>query len=254
MNAREKHTTTAPDPKIGAMGLRPRSSMRLSSAPNDTPEWMHNRAALWNAVEAIEKRRDAQLSREIQLSLPHELNDVQRRELVHGFVQSAFVSKGMIADVGIHRPDAHGDNRNHHAHIMLTMRELTAEGFNSKKARHWNDKKHVPAWREQWAKAQNKMLEQHGHVERVTHLSLKDQGIHQIAQIHLGTAANQLMKRGADHPRVERHKAVQQRNVRLKQRQRTSTTAQCTIGDCAQRTVATISGSRPRNRGTEQSD
>ena len=42
-------------------------------APANTPEWMHDRAKLWNAVEAIETRKNSQLSREIQLSLPHEL-------------------------------------------------------------------------------------------------------------------------------------------------------------------------------------
>lgn len=199
-------------------GLAPSVVDATILCPDNTPEWMRDRAALWNACEAIEIRRDAQLSREIQVSLPHELNDDQRRELLHDFVQSAFVSKGMIADVGIHRPDAHGDNRNHHAHIMLTMRELTAEGFNDHKARHWNNKKFIEQWREQWAKAQNKMLERHGRDERVTHLSLKAQGIERVAQIHLGTAANQLMKRGADHPRVERLKAVQQRNAHLQRR------------------------------------
>src|ERR1700675_62396 len=42
-------------------------------APADAPDWMRDRAQLWNAVEKAEKRKDAQLSREILLSLPHEL-------------------------------------------------------------------------------------------------------------------------------------------------------------------------------------
>ena len=97
--------------------------------PENTPAWMSDRQALWNAVEKAERRKDAQLAREIQLSLPHELNADQRRELVRDFVQREYVDKGMIADIAIHKPHAKGDQRNHHAHVMLTMRTLTKSGF-----------------------------------------------------------------------------------------------------------------------------
>ena len=93
--------------------------------PEGTPEWMADRSQLWNAVEVVETRKNSQLAREIQLSLPHELTDDQRTELVRDFVQGQFVNQGMIADVAIHAPDRDGDQRNHHAHVMLTMRELT---------------------------------------------------------------------------------------------------------------------------------
>ena len=71
-------------------------------APENTPDWMRDRGQLWNAVEQVEKRRDAQLAREIQLSLPHELTPDQRRDLLVGFVQEQFVDRGMIADVALH--------------------------------------------------------------------------------------------------------------------------------------------------------
>ena len=63
---------------------------------------MKDRAKLWNAVEAVERRKDAQLAREIQLSLPHELDDHKRRELLVGFVKTHFIDQGMIADIAIH--------------------------------------------------------------------------------------------------------------------------------------------------------
>ena len=110
---------------------------------------------MWNAVEAIEKRKDAQLAREVQLALPHELPPRDRLELVRGFVQEEFVSKGMIADIALHAPGKEGDTRNHHAHIMLTMREVTEEGF-GKKNRDWNNKGLLEHWRERWAEHQNK--------------------------------------------------------------------------------------------------
>lgn len=192
-------------------------------APDNAPEWMRDRPALWNAVERCEKRRDAQLSREVQLSLPHELNDVQRRELVEQFTRDAFVSRGMIADVAIHRPQADkGENpRNHHAHIMLTMRELTGDGFDAKKQRDWNARPLLESWREDWAKAQNAALEAHNHKDRVSAKSLKDQGVKRRPQIHLGAKVSQMKKRGADHPRIDRYQHIEKRNAQLAQAQDT---------------------------------
>lgn len=164
-------------------------------APENAPAWMLDRSRLWNAVEAAEKRRDAQLSREVQLSLPHELTEAQRIELVRGFVNSQFVARGMIADIAIHRPDHQSDDRNHHAHIMLTMRELTGEGFGNK-AREWNDKELLQTWREEWAHEQNRTLERYNHPSRVDHRSFADRGIDREPQQHMGPRAHGIEQRG----------------------------------------------------------
>lgn len=165
-------------------------------APADaTPDWMYDRAQLWNAVEAIERRKDAQLSREIQLSLPYELTDEQRYDLLRGFVQEQFVDRGMIADVAIHAPSDQGDQRNHHAHVMLTMRELTGEAF-GKKSRDWNDPELLSQWREQWSDHQNRALERHGHNARVDHRSFEAQGIDREPQQHLGPVASDMERNG----------------------------------------------------------
>ena len=168
--------------------------------PAQTPDWMRNRRQLWNAVEAVETRKNAQLAREIQLSLPHELTHDQRRDLVCGFVQEQFVTRGMIADIAIHLPDTRSDDRNHHAHIMLTMRELTAEGFHAKKAtptaRGWNSEDLLQTWRKAWADHQNRTLERHGHAARVDHRSYAAQGIEREATHHRGFVANDMERRG----------------------------------------------------------
>lgn len=106
-------------------------------APDNAPDWMRDRDQLWNAVEAVEKRRDAQLAREIEVALPRELDRGARLELLRGFVQREFVDRGMIADVAIHEGKARDGQSQPHAHVMLTMRELTGEGF-GKKDRSWN--------------------------------------------------------------------------------------------------------------------
>ena len=179
--------------------------------PKGTPEWMHDRAQLWNAIEAIERRKDAQLSREIQLSLPHELSPEQRLELVRDFVQEQFVNHGMIADVAIHVPSREGDDRNHHAHVMLSMRELTGNGF-GKKNRDWNSPDTLANWREQWAHHQNRELERHGHEARVDHRSYEAQGIDREPTQHLGPVANDMELQGKDSRIGNENREIEKRN------------------------------------------
>ena len=97
-------------------------------APAHAPDWARDRSALWNAVEQIERRKDAQVSREVRVALPSELSVEQNRDLVRGFVQEQFVARGMVADIALHAPGREGDQRNHHAHILLTTREIGPEG------------------------------------------------------------------------------------------------------------------------------
>lgn len=133
-------------------------SVAIRPGTEGAPAALGDRSSSWNAVEAAEKRRDAQVTREVQLSLPHELDTDQRRALVREFVQVAFVDKGMIADVAIHTPGREGDERNLHAHVMLTTRRVDGEGFGPK-AREWNSRETLAEWREQWAEVQNRHLD-----------------------------------------------------------------------------------------------
>jgi len=143
-------------------------------APDGTPEALRDRATLWNAVEAVERRKDAQLAREVTVALPHELTDAQRTSLVRSFVQSAFVDRGMIADVALHAPGREGDERNHHAHIMLTTRSIGADGFEGKD-RSWNSKELLEEWRESWADHANAYLREIEVGREIDHRSLEAQ-------------------------------------------------------------------------------
>ena len=186
--------------------------------PEATPEWMADRTQLWNAVEAVETRKNSQLAREIQLSLPHELTHDQRRELVRDFVQEQFVDRGMIADINIHLPDKQGDERNHHAHIMLTMRELTADGFHSKKAtptaRSWNDDDLLKTWRAEWAHHQNRALERHGHDARVDHRSYEERGIDREPTQHRGAMADDMERKGKPSRIGDENREIEERNAK----------------------------------------
>lgn len=209
-------------------------------APGTAPDWMRDRDQLWNAVEAVEKRRDAQLAREIEVALPRELDRGERLDLLRGFVQRAFVDRGMIADIAVHEGKARDGHGQPHAHIMLTMRELTGDGF-GKKDRSWNAPDLLLGWREAWARDANGALERVGRTERIDHRSLEmqraeveqqaerarrggqdDQAVvHERAVIALGRepepkigpAANALEKRGIQTERGDAFRAAQARNV-----------------------------------------
>lgn len=187
-------------------------------APEGAPAWACDRAKLWNTVEQAERRRDAQLSRQLILALPHELTDAQRQELVRDFVQREFVSRGMVADLAIHAPDREGDARNHHAHVMLTMRRIEGNGFGNKE-RGWNDDGVLRGWRYQWAKFQNRALERAGQQARVDHRSYADQGIDREPTQHLGKAGYRKARRGENTRIGEENRQIQARNAERAQRE-----------------------------------
>jgi ATP-dependent exoDNAse (exonuclease V) alpha subunit len=143
-------------------------------APDGAASWVFDRSALWNAVEVAEKRKDAQLAREVEVALPRELGLSEQVDLLRGFVQEHFVSRGMVADIAVHEVKARDGERQPHAHVMLTTRQLAPEGFGGK-AREWNDRALLEGWREGWAIHVNQTLERSGHEQRVDHRSLAAQ-------------------------------------------------------------------------------
>lgn len=187
-------------------------------APEGAPAWARDRAKLWNAVEQAERRRDAQLSRQLILALPHELTDAQRKELIRAFVQREFVSRGMVADIAIHAPDRESDARNHHAHVMLTLRRIEGERFGNKE-RGWNDEGALRGWRYQWAHFQNRALERVGHKARVDHRSYEDQGIDREPTRHLGKWAHRMERAGKLSRIGEENRHIQARNAERAKRE-----------------------------------
>ena len=152
-------------------------------APDHAPDWVRDRSELWNRVEEAATRKNSQVAREVRVALPAELTHAQRLELVREFVRSQFVDRGMVADIALHAPGRIGDERNHHAHILLTTREVDAEGSVSDggsvprggfttKNRDWNKVEVLEGWREAWARDSNAALERAGIEDRVDHRTL----------------------------------------------------------------------------------
>jgi MobA/MobL family len=195
-------------------------------APAGAPEWVRDRGLLWNRAEAAEKRKDSQLAREIEIALPYELTDQQRQWLITDFVRENFTrTKGMVADVNIHAPHSHGDDRNYHAHILLTTRRLDGEGFARDKAIEWNSRELYAHVREDLAIKGADMLKRAGfEVEaqrwRWGHLTQEQQYAKAIERGDLECAERKAKAptrhRGPEIDGIERrgaHSEVQQRRA-----------------------------------------
>ena len=209
--------------------------------PDHAPAAFADRAVLWNAVEKLEKAKNAQLAREIEIALPHELTREQGISLVREYVKEQFVNAGMCADIAIHDKQ----DGNPHAHVMLTIRPIEKDGtwgtkqkkeyildkggnkiYDAKKrsykcksipATDWNKQSKAEEWRGAWAEICNRTFEQNGHAERIDHRSYERQGIDQIPTVHLGVAAFQMEKRGIRTERGNLNREIEVTNRRLRQ-------------------------------------
>lgn len=209
--------------------------------PENAPAEYSDRAVLWNAVEKIEKAKNSQLAREIEIALPVELTQEQNINLVREYVNQHFVEAGMCADICLH--DTGGGNP--HAHIMLTMRPFEQDGewgtkqkkeyvldpqgnkiYDPKKRQYkcksisatdWNEQTKAEEWRGAWAEICNKYLEQGNHAERIDHRSYERQGIDKIPTIHLGASASAMEKRGIATDRGNINREIKVSNIELRQ-------------------------------------
>ena len=175
--------------------------------PEGAPEWMRDREQLWNAAEAAEHRRDAQVSREVEFALPEELSQAEAIGLAREFVEREFVARGMAADLNVHWEEG-----NPHAHVMLGMREVGPDGF-GRKAREWNQVGMLREWREHWADLANQHLMRAGFDIHIDHRSFKDQGIELEPTSHLGKAVDEMRGRGEFAERARRLEEVRERNA-----------------------------------------
>ncbi len=216
--------------------------------PENAPSDYADREHLWNSVQQIEKAKNAQLAREIEVGLPRELNREQQIELTREYVKTNFVDKGMCADFAIHDT---GDG-NPHAHIMLTTRGIKENGqwdVKEKKdyardengeripvidpktgeqklgrrnekmwqrvtvqANDWNSHDNAELWRANWAKSCNQYLSPENQID---HRSYARQGIEQEPTIHEGYQARQMEARGEVSDRCEHNRQVRERNKLL---------------------------------------
>lgn len=208
--------------------------------PQNAPQEFSDRGTLWNSVEKIEKSKNSQLAREIEIALPKELNREKQIELVREYVKENFVKVGMCADIALHDKN----DGNPHAHILLTMRPLNEDktwGAKSKKEYildengekvklkngnyktrkintvDWNEQDKAEEWRKIWADITNKYLEENSIQEKVDHRSYQRQGIEEIPTIHLGVSASQMEKKGIATDRGNINREIRKQNRLLQE-------------------------------------
>jgi ATP-dependent exoDNAse (exonuclease V) alpha subunit len=196
----------------------------LLPAGEGAATWALDRERLWNTAEQAEHRKDARVAREYEVALPHELTAPQRMKLTRAFARDIADRYRCVVDVAIHAPHRKGDERNHHAHLLVTTRELAATGLAGKTTIELKDtdrsklglppaRVEVIEIRERWSALINEHLAQRGVQERVDHRSLEAQGIDRTPQSHLGPVVNDLRRQGKPSEVLDRILAEQQREA-----------------------------------------
>ena len=204
-----------------------------------------DRSKVWNLAEKSENRKDARTAREWVIALPDELDEEQRKELAREFAQSLVDRYGVVADLAIHAPSKGGDDKNHHAHILLTTRkaeldtenklvltqksEIELSNTKRKSLGMGTSQEEIKQIRATWANLANHALEYAGYRERIDHRSYADQGNQLQATIHEGSKVTQMRRKGIDTEISRFNDTIKQQNsqqLQYKQQQKEKTLEQ----------------------------
>jgi Ti-type conjugative transfer relaxase TraA len=184
--------------------------------PKDAAAEFASSAVLWNSAEAAEKRKDAQVAREIVLALPAnpELSNEDRIELARSFAAQHFAAKGLAVQLDAHAPhegDSGSERANWHAHLLITTRRVEGARFAAKKARDLDpDVRRAGGraivtegelWGELWRDHQNRYFVEHG-------LGIQVDPVATHAEEHIGPV--RMRKAGAEI--VKRTEMIRQAN------------------------------------------
>ena len=192
--------------------------------PEHAPRRFSDRYTLWNEVEQVEKRFDAQLAYSFDVALQNEFSLEENIELAREFVQKYFVSDGMICDLAVHQPDREGGGiPNPHFHVLVPIRPLNDDGtwgakqhrvyhldedgnrikkengqweFDAVPTTNWGRPETLDMWREAWADMVNVKFEEKSLDCRIDHRSYVDQGLDLIPTVHEGPQIRKMEKKG----------------------------------------------------------
>jgi ATP-dependent exoDNAse (exonuclease V) alpha subunit len=186
--------------------------------------WARNRQKLWNTAEHAEKRYNARVAREYQISLPAELNAGQRIALARAFSSHLAERYKVAVDLAVHEPRPGGDPRNFHAHLLTTTREVTPAGLGAKagldlqalerRRRELPDhRQEYLNLRERWATLVNEALREANIAARVDHRSLAAQGIDRESLPRIPLMQLKMEQRGVRSELAERLRAEYRERV-----------------------------------------
>jgi len=172
-----------------------------------------SRSEVWNTAEMTETRKNSRVAREFIVALPSELNSDQRKSIAQEFSQYLVDKYSVVADLAIHAPNKDGDDRNHHAHIMITTRkaeiidgqlallekaDLELSNAQRKDRGLCITQDEIKEIRESWANVVNQSLELAGRSERIDHRSYEAQELDLQPTIHEGPKVTQLRRKGIE--------------------------------------------------------
>lgn len=195
-----------------------------------------DREQVWSAAEQTEKRKDARTAREIVIALPSEMNEQERYALAGGFGEWLSKKFGVGVDVALHAPDKDGDQRNFHAHILMTTRkialdddgkiilgdksdlELSDRDLRKKYGADASGKNFINEIRKKWADGTNRYLEQVGLLDvSIDHRSHAERGLQELPSIKMGVAATAMERRGEVSDRGEINRAIKAANAQYRE-------------------------------------
>lgn len=192
-----------------------------------------NRNELWNLAEKTETRSNSRTAREIVINIPHELMSGDQsagKMLAYEFATNLSQKYKIAVDVAVHAPDKQGDNRNYHAHLLLTTRQIeqSKDGYKLasksqlemsntqlKKLGLLSNQDELKEIRKEWAELANTYLAEHGLNERIDHRSHKDRGLLTLPTVKMGWQATELERQGVRTDVGDQNRAIKAYNEQV---------------------------------------
>lgn len=149
-------------------------------APKGAPDWCLDPHKFWLANEAWETRSNARVARELEVALPAELTEQQRKVLALELGQMLVDRYNAVVLVALHTPSKQGDQRNYHTHLLMSAREVGPEGLGERAGAEFDASGgrgaiEIRLIREMVAQKINAHLSHAGVEASVDHRSLRDQ-------------------------------------------------------------------------------
>ena len=213
--------------------------------PSHAPPSFFDRETLWNAVEKVERGKNAQLAYSFDIALQNEFSMEENIELARRFLLEQFVSRGMVVDFAVHSPDKEdGGIQNPHFHVMCPIRPILPNGkwgnkqrreylldedgnrirdeagndmFNAVPTTEWGKPETLEFWREQWAQLCNARFAEKGLDCRIDHRSFERQGVEQIPTRHEGPTVRAMEAKGIRTDKGDLNRWIRKTNAMLRE-------------------------------------
>lgn len=135
--------------------------------------------------ERKERQSNSRVGRELLVAIPHELPQEQQIDLAKEFALEVQKRYGCAVIMSLHQADRNGDQRNVHAHIVMTTREIGEDGYLGAKIHQMDKRGEIDELKKLWEQTANKYLSPEGkHIKFESNL---DKG--KYPSLHLGRKA-----------------------------------------------------------------